>query len=157
MLKKGSPWNTIVTLKIQNKSKAGVQNNRCRNDLAPAKRSSKGQSMEHGCDVEKLNIQVVARQFFVQRSREVKAIFKSKAVEKHQILIKHIEKSSLGGTPQEAKKIELAAKMAQDASKRGFGEALEASWGRLGRPKKGPRETKIEVGGVFFEVEKALA
>jgi len=38
--------------------------------------------MEHSCDVEKLKFQVVARQFFVQRVRGVKAIFKSKAIEK---------------------------------------------------------------------------
>ena len=30
-----------------------------------------------------------------------------------------------------SKKLELAAKMAQDASKSGFQEALEASWGQL--------------------------
>ena len=46
--------------------------------------------------------------------------------------------------------MELADKMVQDASKSGFQEALEASWGRLGRPKRGPKETKIEVGRVFF-------
>ena len=50
--------------------------------VADAKITSKGQSMEHSCDVEKLKFQVVARQFFVQRIRGVKAIFKSKAIEK---------------------------------------------------------------------------
>jgi len=40
------------------------------------------------------------------------------------------------GYPLGGKRLELAAKMAQDASKRGFQEALEASWGRLGRPKR---------------------
>ena len=50
--------------------------------VADAKISSKEQSMEHSCDVEKLKFQVVARQFFVQRVRGVKAIFKSKAIEK---------------------------------------------------------------------------
>ena len=46
--------------------------------------------------------------------------------------------------------MEVAAKMAQDASKSGFGEGLEASWRRLGAPKRGPRGTKIDVGRVFF-------
>ena len=38
-----------------------------------------------------------------------------------------IEKIWPGGTPWEAKKVELAAKMAQDASKSDFKMALEAS------------------------------
>ena len=55
-----------------------------------------------------------------------------------------------GGYPQGGQKIEFGTKMAQDAAKSGFKEALEASWGRLGRPKREPREAKIEVGWVFF-------
>ena len=47
-------------------------------------------------------------------------------------------------------KIELAAKMAQDAYKSGFQEALEASWGHLGRAKREPREANIEAGRVFI-------
>ena len=54
------------------------------------------------------------------------------------------------GYPQGGQKIEVATKMAQDAAKSGFREALEASWGRLGRPKREPRGTKIEAGRVFF-------
>ena len=41
-------------------------------------------------------------------------------------------------------KMELAAKIAQAASKSGFEEALDASWRRLGRPKREPRRAKIE-------------
>ena len=44
-----------------------------------------------------------------------------------------------GGTPREANKIEFGTKMAQDAAKSGFQEASDASWGRLGRPKREPR------------------
>ena len=44
----------VENLKIQTKSKAGVQNNGCRSGLTPAKRSSTGQSMEPDCDVEEL-------------------------------------------------------------------------------------------------------
>ena len=40
--------------------------------------------------------------------------------------------------------------MAQDASKSDFSEALEASWERLGRPKREPSWSKIEAGRVFF-------
>ena len=40
--------------------------------------------------------------------------------------------------------------MAQDASKSDFLEALEASWERLGRPKREPSWSKIEAGRVFF-------
>ena len=46
--------------------------------------------------------------------------------------------------------MELAAKMAQDASKSDFQEALEASWERLGRPKREPSWSKIEA---FFFVK----
>ena len=46
--------------------------------------------------------------------------------------------------------MELAAKMAQDASKSDFYEALEASWERLGKPKREPSWSKIEAGRVFF-------
>ena len=42
------------------------------------------------------------------------------------------------GYPLGGQKLELVAKIAQDASKSGFQEALEASWGRLGRPKREP-------------------
>ena len=52
--------------------------------------------------------------------------------------------------------MELAAKMAQDASKSGFKEALDGPWRRLGRPKREPRGTKIDAGRVFFKLEKAL-
>ena len=54
------------------------------------------------------------------------------------------------GYPQGGPKIEFGTKLAQDAAKSGFKEALEASWGRLGRPKREPREAKIEVGRMFF-------
>ena len=46
--------------------------------------------------------------------------------------------------------LELAAKMARDASKSDFSEALEASWGRLGRAKREPSWSKIEAGRVFL-------
>ncbi len=56
--------------------------------------------------------------------------------------------------------MELAAKMAQDAFKSGFKEALEAPWEALGRPKReprwanikpkrGPRGTKVDASRVF--------
>ena len=61
-----------------------------------------------------------------------------------------IEENWARGYPQGGKKIEFAAKMAQDASKSGFEEALEAPWGRLGRPKREPSWSKIEAGRVFF-------
>ena len=54
------------------------------------------------------------------------------------------------GYPRGSQKLELAAKMAKDASKSGFGEGLETSLGRLGALKSGPRGTKIDVGRVFF-------
>ena len=50
--------------------------------------------------------------------------------------------------------MELAAKMAQDASKSGFQEALEASWGRLGMPKREPSWSKIEAGRRFFKLKR---
>ena len=59
-------------------------------------------------------------------------------------------KSRARGYPPGGQKIEVEAKMAQDASKSGFGEGLEASWRRLGAPKRGPRGTQIDVGRVFF-------
>ena len=55
--------------------------------------------------------------------------------------------------------MELAAKMAQDASKKGFQEALEASWGRLGRPKREVQGAKLEQNRsleAFFKVGMAL-
>ena len=52
--------------------------------------------------------------------------------------------------PLGGKQIELAAKMAQDASKSCFQEALEASWGRLGMPKREPNWSKIEAWKHFL-------
>ena len=80
--------------------------------------------MEHDCDVEELK--------------------------KSSNFVQKIRKMLPGGTPREAKKIGFAAKMARDASKSGFEEALEAPWGRLGRPKREPSWSKIEAGRVFF-------
>ena len=51
-------------------------------------------------------------------------------------------------------KFELAAKMAQDASKSGFSEALEASWGRLERPKRKLSWSKIEAWRQFFKSKR---
>ena len=62
----------------------------------------------------------------------------------------NIERSLAWGHPLGCPKMELAAKMAQDASKSGFKEALEGPWGRLGRPKREPSWSKIEAGRVFF-------
>ena len=45
--------------------------------------------------------------------------------------------------------------MAQDASKSGFKEALEAPWRRLGDTKGSQEGPKSKLGGCFFEVEKA--
>ena len=53
------------------------------------------------------------------------------------------------GYPLGCPKMELAAKMAQDASKSGFEEALEASWVHLGRPKREPSWSKIEACSFF--------
>ena len=61
-----------------------------------------------------------------------------------------IEKNRAWGYPLGGQKLELAAKMAQDASKSAFQEALEASWERLGKPKREPSWSKIEAGRVFF-------
>ena len=54
------------------------------------------------------------------------------------------------GYPQGGQKIEFATKMAQDAAKSGFKEALEASWGCLGRPKRELSWSKIEAWRQFF-------
>ena len=58
------------------------------------------------------------------------------------------------GYPLGGQKVELAAKMAQDASKSGFQEALEASWGRLGRPKMEPSWSKIEAWRLVFNLKR---
>ena len=60
------------------------------------------------------------------------------------------EENCAQGHPQGGKQIEFAAKIAQDASKSGFKEALEAPWGRLGTPKMEPSWNKIEAGRVFL-------
>ena len=54
-----------------------------------------------------------------------------------------------GGTPG-MQKNQLGSNLAQDASKSGFKEVLEAPWGCLGRPKREPSWSKIEAGRVFF-------
>ena len=110
----------VENLKIQTKSKASVQNNGCRSKLTPAKRSSTGQSMEPDCDVEELKKSLT---FY---------------------------KKIGPGVPPGRQKIELGSNLAQDASKSGFKEALEASWGCLGRPKREPSWSKIEAGREFF-------
>ena len=61
-----------------------------------------------------------------------------------------IEENLARGYHQGGKQIELAAKMAQDASKSGFKEALEGPWRRLGMPKRVPRGSKIDAWRVFF-------
>ena len=72
----------------------------------------------------------------------------------NQNLIK-IEETCVRGYPQGGKQIEFAAKMAQDASKSGFEEALEALGGALGGPKGSQEGPKSKLGGFFCEVEKA--
>ena len=67
----------------------------------------------------------------------VDTTFRTKAALKKPLQIaQKIEKDRAWGYPLGGNKLELAAKMAQDASKSGFQEALEVSWGRLGRPKR---------------------
>ena len=114
----------VENLKIQTKSKASVQNNGCRSKLTPAKRSSTGQSMEPDCDVEELKKTSYFYIFFNKKLGQ--------------------------GVPPGRQKNELGSNLAQDASKSGFKEALDASWGCLGRPKREPSWSKIEAGRVFF-------
>ena len=118
-----------------------------------AKTSSKGQSMEHDCDVEKLKIQSSCKGNCLYKrvvNKRSRSNFSTKSSFKNQrVLIKH--RKNLGpGVPPGRQKIEFAAKMAQDASKSGFEKVLEASCGRLGRPKREPSWSKIEAGRVFF-------
>ena len=80
------------------------------------------------------------------------SVLEQKQIQKSSTSCQKNMKIEPGGTlgDRGCQKSEFAAKMAQDASKRGFKEALEASWGRLGRPKREPKGTKIEAGRVFF-------
>ena len=59
------------------------------------------------------------------------------------------------GYPLGGPKLELAAKIAQDASKSGFKVPWRHLGGALGGPRGSQERPKSKLGGCFFEVEKA--
>ena len=95
---------------------------------------------------------VVARQFFVQRSRGVEAIWWSKPAEKHQNLMKTTENSSLGVHPRRLKNRTCSQdgpRCFQERFWRGLGGLLGAPW----EAQEGP---KSMLGWCFFWSWQAL-
>jgi len=132
---KTNPWNTIVTLRTW-RSKLRARPNQC---LQKQPHTSK----------KKLKRAIHGTRLWRWEAENPKSFLDKNSFKNHQKLIKNRRKLS-PGVPPGRPKIEFAAKMAQDASKSDFQEALEAPWGRLGGPKMEPSWSKIEAGRVFF-------
>ena len=155
MQNKGKHGTRLWRWELDDNSKASLQNNRCKSNLTAAKRSSKGQSMEHGCDVEKLKIQSSCEAILCAEESRSRSNLMIKACWKALKFYWKYWKFEPGGNP-EAKIWKLQPRWPKMLPR----VVLERVWrplgGALGRPREALEKPKSMLGGGVFEVEKAL-